>query len=80
MLYGESMQSILKFNFSILTQNGLQIDSITIQAKDFSDAERKLRQMYTRCEILKYASMDSGRKISQSADIEDLLSLIVSCQ
>ncbi|WP_019142264.1 hypothetical protein [Noviherbaspirillum massiliense] len=43
---------MVKFQFSILTQNRLKIDNIAIMGRNQEDAERKLRQMYRYCEVL----------------------------
>jgi hypothetical protein len=66
----------VKFDFSVKTRNGQKVDSIQIFGKDLEDAERKLRQMYHNCEITQYRTVDQDKKILQSADIEDVLTLI----
>ncbi|MFA6920471.1 MAG: hypothetical protein WC216_01385 [Gallionella sp.] len=68
---------MLKFNFSVMTRNGQRVDNIQIQGKDPQDAERKLRQMYRQCEVTHCKTIDMDKKILQSADIEEVLSLIV---
>ena len=68
---------MLKFNFSVTTRNGQRVENIRIHGKDLPDAERKLRQMYLQCEVTHCNTIDLDKKISQSADIEDVLSLIV---
>ncbi len=67
---------MLKFDFSLKTRDGQNVESIHIHGKDLSDAERKLRQMYRHCEVISCTTIDPDNKISQSADIEELLSLI----
>ena len=67
---------MLKFDFSVKTRNGQKVDNIHIQGKDLADAERKLRQMYLNCEVIQCKTMDLDKKLSQSMDIEDVLSLI----
>lgn len=67
---------MLKYDFSVKTRNGQKVDSIQIFGRDLPDAERKLRQMYLNCEITQYKVIDPEHKVSQSADIEDVLSLI----
>lgn len=67
---------MVKFDFSVRTRNGQKVDSIQIYGKDLPDAERKLRQMYQHCEVLQYKTVDLDKKISQSADIEEVLTLI----
>ena len=65
-----------KFDFSVTTRDGQKVESVQIYGKDLPDAERKLRQMYRDCEVMQYKTLDSDKKIAQSADIEDVLSLI----
>ncbi len=67
---------MLKFEFALQTRDGQKVDCVLIQGKDLPDAERKLRQMYRDCEITRCETINSYKVPSQSADIEDLLSLI----
>lgn len=67
---------MLKFNFSLRTRDGQTVENIQLYGKDLPDAERKLRQMYRNCEVTQYKIIDSDNKTAQSADIEDVLSLI----
>jgi len=67
---------MLKFDFAIRTRDGHRIDSLLIGAIDQQDAERKLNQMYRYCEILSCESKDAVAKQSDSASVEDILSLI----
>ena len=41
-----------RYGFNIRTKLGQRVDNILILAASLSDAERRLRQMYTRCEII----------------------------
>jgi hypothetical protein len=66
-----------KFDFSITTRDGQKVESIQIFGNDQPDAERKLRQMYHHCQVIQCAAINSEKEFSQSADIEDVLSLIV---
>lgn len=68
---------MLKFNFTVTTRNGQRVENIQIHGKDLPDAERKLRQMYQHCEVMQCQTIDTDKKILPSADIEDVLSLIV---
>ena len=68
---------MLKFDFSVKTRDGQQVESIQIYGKDVADAERKLRQMYHHCEVTQCRATEPDHKVSQSAGIEDVLSLIV---
>lgn len=66
-----------KFDFSVTTRDGQKVDSIQIFGKDMPDAERKLRQMYYNCEVTQRRELSNEKELLQSADIEDVLSLIV---
>lgn len=65
----------MKFDFSIQTRDGQKIESIVIAGRDQEDGERKLRQMYRHCEILRCRIKGDTRQ-TQSASMEEILSLI----
>jgi hypothetical protein len=66
-----------KFEFSIRTRDGQKIERLNIGGRDQQDAERKLRQMYHHCEILRCGTnQPAAEKQGTSASMEDLLSLI----
>jgi hypothetical protein len=65
-----------KFDFSVTTRDGHKVESIQIFGKDLPDAERKLQQMYHHCRVMQCKSVHYEKEYTQSADIEDLLSLI----
>jgi len=67
---------MLKFDFSVKTRDGQKVESIHIQGRDMFDAERKLRQMYRHCEVMECKTISTDKVPSQSADIEEVLSLI----
>lgn len=64
-----------KFGFSIRTRSGHKVDNIVIMARDFDEAERRLRQMYTQCEIVNRleTSVDGRRS---ATDVDSLIGLI----
>ena len=66
---------MLKFDFSIQTRDGQKIESIVIAGREQDDAERKLRQMYRHCQVLRCGIKGDGRQ-GQSASLEEILSLI----
>jgi len=68
----------LKFDFSILTKDRQPIESIVISAVDSNEAERKLRQMYRYCEIVRCVPKEdtTGNKAAQPMSVEDILTLI----
>jgi len=43
---------MVRYGFNIRTKTGQRVDNILIMAACSSDAERRLRQMYTQCEII----------------------------
>ncbi len=71
---------MLKFDFSVLTKDGQKVESVVISALDQEGAERKLRQMYRYCEIVRCAPKDEegagGGKLGQAVSVEDILTLI----
>ncbi|HSS46933.1 MAG TPA: hypothetical protein VLL03_05925 [Burkholderiales bacterium] len=64
-----------KFGFKIRTRRGLTVDNLIIHGRDLADAERKLDQMYLRCEILERRVI---QKKEGTAAFEDIVSLIAS--
>lgn len=66
-----------KFGFSIKTRDGQIVDNLFIAGQDQADAERKLRQMYLNCQVLRCSTnpMDT-RRSHQGVEIEDLLTMI----
>jgi len=67
---------MLKFDFSVKTRDGQKVESILIAGKDQPDAERKLRQMYRNCTVMRCEMRQSEEKIGQALFVEDVLSLI----
>ena len=69
---------MVKYGFNIRTKGGHKVDNIVIMARDFDEAERRLRQMYNKCEIVNrleaIASADPARR--QSMDVDSLIGLI----
>jgi len=43
---------MVRYGFNIRTKTGQRVDNILIMAASSNDAERRLRQMYTQCEII----------------------------
>lgn len=65
-----------KYEFSIRTRDGQKIDCLLIGGRDQAEAERKVTQIYRYCEILSCALNNGTAKPSDSASVEDILSLI----
>lgn len=66
-----------KFGFSIKTRDGQVVESLNIAGLDQADAERKLRQMYLNCQVIRCLETPmETRRSHQGVDVEDLLTLI----
>lgn len=50
----------IRYRFRIRTQRGLTIDRLVIHGRDQADAERKLRQMYPRCQVQSCAALEAA--------------------
>jgi hypothetical protein len=61
-----------------LTKDRQPVESIVISAMDQNEAEKKLKQMYRYCEIVRCIPKEDlvGGKSSQSMSVEDILTLI----
>ena len=66
-----------KFDFALITRDGQKVESVQIYGQDLQDAERKLHQMYHHCQVTRCGTISNEKEITQSADIEDVLSLII---
>ena len=66
-----------KFGFAIKTRDGQMVESLNIAGLDQADAERKLRQMYLNCQVVRCSEAPmEARRSHQGVEVEDLLSLI----
>ncbi len=67
-----------KFEFSIRTRDGQLIERLNIGGRTQEEAERKLRQIYHYCEIVRCNSPQTGetKQAAQPASVEDILSMI----
>ena len=52
-----------RFGFTIRTKTGQRVDNIQIMAASMGDAERRLRQMYLKCEIIERREQSVPRRI-----------------
>jgi hypothetical protein len=57
-----------RFGFNIRTKTGQRVDNIQIMAASMGDAERRLRQMYLKCEIIERREQPVHDRI-EAADI-----------
>ena len=67
--------STVKYSFRIRTRHGVVVENLAIHGRDEADAERKLRQMYTHCEIL-VCVIAAGNGKSPMVSFEEVVSLI----
>ena len=55
---------MIRYGFTIRTRTGQRIDNVSIIAGSQKDAERRLRQMYLRCEILECREVAIPRNLA----------------
>lgn len=67
---------MLKYDFSVKTREGQRLESIVIGGRDREEAERKLRQMYRHCEVLRCDIKGSVQRPGLAHSVDDILSLI----
>ena len=70
-----SSATTTRYGFRIRTKHGLLVDNLVIHGRDEADAERKLRQMYTHCQILECIVLAAARK-PDAVSFEDVVGLI----
>jgi hypothetical protein len=63
---------MVRFGFNIRTHTGQRVENISIMAASRDDAERRLRQMYQRCEVVECHAQHVGRPV----DALDVASVI----
>ena len=66
---------MIRYSFNIRTRSGQRVDNIHIMASSLLDAERRLRQMYLRCEILERREQSVPRRVD-TLDVEGVIGLI----
>ncbi len=69
------MGSMQKYGFRIKTRNGLVLDNLTVHARDRSEAERRISQIYHYCEVLA-CNENAAAARNGTADVEGVISLI----
>lgn len=66
---------MIKFALRIRTRNGLPVDNLVIHARDRSEAERRITQMYLHCEILECKEIQSPTR-EDDMNFENIISII----
>ena len=66
---------MIKFGFKIKTRGGMVVDNLQIAARDRAEAERKVAQIYQRCEIIDCLELRPLLK-EEGFDLESAINLI----
>jgi hypothetical protein len=64
-----------RFGFNIKTRSGQRVDNICILAANQADAERRLRQMYHHCEIVR-CQTEAVNLRNDPLDLEGVIGII----
>jgi len=64
-----------KFALKIRTRSGLPVDNLVIHARDRSEAERRINQMYLHCEILECNEIQAPVR-DDEMNFENIISII----
>ena len=68
-------QAMVRYGFNIRTRSGQRVENISIMAPSLADAERRLRQMYERCQIVECMTQPIGRRVD-GLDLAGVIELI----
>lgn len=66
---------MIRYGFSIKTRAGQRVENISIMAASQADAERRLRQMYQQCEILRCNPQVVSQRVD-TLDVEGVIGMI----
>jgi len=66
---------VIKFGFKIKTRGGMVVDNLQVTARDRTEAERKVMQIYQRCEIIECLELRQPVK-EEGFDLESAINLI----
>ncbi len=66
---------MVRYGFNIRTRSGQRVDNISIMALSRDDAERRLRQMYDRCQIVECLEQAVARRF-ESLDLPQIIGMI----
>ena len=68
---------MVRYGFNIRTRSGQRVDNISIMAATQADAERRLRQMYDRCQIVECLTQNVARRVD-GLDLAAVIEMISS--
>ncbi len=66
---------MIKFGFKIKTSSGMVVDNLLVSARDRTEAEHKINQIYHRCEIIECLELRQSVK-EEGFDLESAINLI----
>ena len=66
-----------KYGFRIRTRSGTPVESLVVQARDRAEAERKINQIYPRCDIIECRVIHTTIG-DDGPSLESIISLISS--
>ena len=66
---------MLRYGFHIRTRAGQRVENISIMAASLDAAERRLRQMYDRCQIVECLTQTVSRRVD-TLDLAFVVELI----
>lgn len=64
-----------KYSFRIRTRTGMIVENLNVQARDRTEAEQKVNQVYHLCKIVECRELDPHLK-GDGLDLESMISLI----
>ena len=67
--------SMYKYGFKIRTRGGSIVENLQVHARDRSEAETKIKQIYRYCEILECHEVTPTLR-KEGLDVEDVVALI----
>jgi hypothetical protein len=68
-----------RYGFNIRTRSGQRVENISIMAASLADAERRLRQMYDRCQIVECLTQTVARRVD-ALDLASVIELISAAE
>jgi hypothetical protein len=70
---------MIRYGFNIRTRSGQRVENISIMAASLADAERRLRQMYDRCQIVECLTQTVARRVD-ALDLASVIELISAAE
>jgi hypothetical protein len=67
--------TMVRYGFNIRTRSGQRVENISIMAPSQEDAERRLRQMYDRCQIVECLTQSVARRV-EGLDLATVIEMI----